>query len=178
MSAVNLEAVSRTIEALLEKSGRSIVYRDRAAGQDLIVSLPGAASPVGLLPAFVVAGETVWREATGAGFALDITRDPEALLGYRLCGIGAGHFATVMLVTMEAMAQIAGPSAIVVNDLNALWSAATIRIEHRVPLVSRPARAAALAISALALLMAGPATAGDMDNQAVIRGCITAARSG
>ena len=36
-------------------------------------------------------------------------------------------------------------------------------------------RAAAFAISALALLTAGPATAGDMDNQAVIRGCITAA---
>ena len=143
MSAVSLEAVSRTIEALLAEAGRSIVYRDRAAGQDLIVSLPGAASPAGLLPAFVVAGETVWREATGAGFALDIVRDPEALLGYRLRGIGAGHFATVMLATMEAMAQIAGPAAIVVNDLNALWSAATIRIEHRVPLAARPGAGAA-----------------------------------
>jgi hypothetical protein len=142
MSAVNLEAVSRTIEALLAEAGRSIVYRDRAAGQDLIVSLPGAASPAGLLPALLVAGEAVWREATGTGFALDIVRDPQALLGYRLCGIGAGHFATVMLATMEAMAQIAGP-AIVVNDLNALWSAATIRIEHRVPLAARPGAGAA-----------------------------------
>jgi hypothetical protein len=48
-----------------------------------------------------------------------------------------------MLATMEAMAQIAGPSAIVVNDLNALWSAATIRIEHRVPLAARPGAGAA-----------------------------------
>jgi hypothetical protein len=143
VSAVNLDAVSRTIEALLTAAGRTIVYRDRAAGRDLGVSLPTAASPAGLLPAFIVAGEALWREATGAGFALDIVRDLEALLGYRLRGIGAGHFATVMLTTMEAVAQIAGPTAIVVNDLNALWSAASVRIEHRMPSVSRPSAGAA-----------------------------------
>ena len=64
--------------------------------------------PACCLP-FVVAGEAVWREATGKGFSLDIVRDPHALLGYRLRGIGAGHFATVMLATMEATAQVAGP---------------------------------------------------------------------
>jgi hypothetical protein len=119
------------MEVLLVQGGRSIVYRDKAGGQDLVVSPLGAASPSGLLPAFVVAGEAVWREATGSGFSLDIVRDPQALLGYRLRGIGAGHFATVMLATMEAAAQAAGPSAIVVNDLNALWSAATDRIERQ-----------------------------------------------
>jgi len=131
VSAVNLETVSRTLKALLVREGRSIVYRDRATGQDLVVSPPSAASPAGLLPAFVVAGEAVWREATGKGFSLDIVRDPQSLLGYRLRGIRAGHFATVMLATMEARAQVAGPSAIVVNELNALWSAATDRIERR-----------------------------------------------
>ena len=131
MSAVNLETVSRTLKALLVREGRSIVYRDRATGQDLVVSPPSAASPAGLLPAFVVAGEAVWREATGKGFSLDIVRNPQALLGYRLRGIGAGHFATVMLATMEATAQVAEPSAIVVNELNTLWSAATDRIERQ-----------------------------------------------
>ena len=131
MSAVSVEWVSRTLEALLAREGRSVVYRDGATGQDLVVSPPSAASPSGLLPAFVVAGEAVWREATGNGFSLDLARDPQALLGYRLRAIGAGHFATVMLATMEATAQVAGPSAIIINDLNALWSAATGRIQHR-----------------------------------------------
>jgi hypothetical protein len=131
VSPVSVESVSRTMETLLARDGRGIVYRDGATGQDLVVSVPGAASPSGLLPAFVVAGEAVWREATGNGFSLDIVRDPQALLGYRLRAIGAGHFATVMLAAMEATAQVAGPSAIIVNDLNALWSAATDRIERQ-----------------------------------------------
>jgi hypothetical protein len=143
VSAVSVESVSRKLEALLAREGRSVVYRDRASGQDLVVSPTGAACPSGLLPAFVVAGEAVWREATGNGFSLDIVRDPQALLGYRLQGIGAGHFATVMLATMEAAAQVAGPSAIVVNELNALWSAATDRIERQTQLSPRAGGGAA-----------------------------------
>jgi hypothetical protein len=137
VSAVNVESVSRTLEALLTGDIRSVVYSDGATGQDLVVSPLSAASPAGLLPVLVVAGEAVWREATGNGFSLDIVPDPQALLGYRLRGIGAGHFATVMLATMEATAQVAGPSAIVVNDLNALWSAATDRIDYRTRPFSR-----------------------------------------
>jgi len=82
-------------------------------------------------------------EATGNGFSLDIVPDPQALLGYRLRRIGAGHFATVMLATMEATAQVAGPKAIVVNDLNALSSAATDRIDHRTRPFSRAGAGAA-----------------------------------
>src|SRR6202008_1466191 len=115
--SVNVDAVSRTMEALLTRDGLSIVYRDWAIGEEFAVSAPSAASPTGLLPAFVVAGEAVWREVTGNGFALDIARDGQALLGFRLPGIGAESFATVMLAAMEAAAQVAGPSAFVVNDL-------------------------------------------------------------
>ncbi len=130
MSAVSVEAVGRTVEALLSREGRDILYRDPATGTNLTITPAIAASPDGLLPAFVVAGEAVWREATGRGFELDIVRDREALLGYRLRGIGAGTFTTVMLATMEATAQVAGPTAIVVNDLHLLWSAATDRFRH------------------------------------------------
>ena len=137
MNAVSVESVSSTLEVLVAREGRSIVYCDRATGHDLIVSPPSAASPSGLLPAFVVAGEAVWREATGNGFSLDIMRDPQALLGYRLRGIGAGHFATVMLATMEAASQVARPSAIIVNELNALWSTATDWIARRPRLTPR-----------------------------------------
>ncbi len=130
MSAVSVEAVGRTVEALLSRQGRDILYRDAASGTNLSITPAVAAAPAGLLPAFVVAGEVVWREATGRGFELDIVRDREALLGYRLRGIGAGTFTTVMLATMEATAQVAGPTAIVVNDLHLLWSAAIDRFRH------------------------------------------------
>ena len=143
MTTISVESVSRTLEALLTRDTRSVVYRDGATGQDLVVSPLSAASPAGLLPAFVVAGEAVWREATGNGFCLDIVPEPQALHGYRLRGIGAGHFATVMLATMEATAQVAGPSAIVVNDLQAVWSAATDRIDHGTRPFSRAGAGAA-----------------------------------
>lgn len=65
MSAVRVETVPRTLEVLLAREARRIVYRDRATGQDLVVSPLSGAFPSGLLPAFVVAGEAVWREATG-----------------------------------------------------------------------------------------------------------------
>jgi len=142
MSAVSVAAIERTMRALLAREARSIVYRDGATGEDLPVTPVSTASAAGLLPALVVAGESVWREATGRGFALDIVRDPEALLGYRLRDIGAGSFTTVMLATMEAMAQVARPGAIVVNDLNALWSAATDLIERRARLAHRAVQGA------------------------------------
>lgn len=142
MTAVNVEIVGRTMAELLAREGRSIVYRDLATGEDLAVTPMTAGSPSGLLPALVVAGEAVWREATGKGFALDIVRDREALLGYRLRGIGAGTLTTLMLATMEATAQVAQPGVIVVNDLNALWSAATDRIEHTERPMPRPATGA------------------------------------
>ena len=130
MSAVDIETVSRVMETLLETEGRPILYHDQATGADLAITPMAASSPCGLLPALVVAGEAVWREATGKGFALDIVRDPEALLGYRLRGIGAGSLTTVMLAAMEATAQVTGSGVIVASDLNAVWSAATDRIER------------------------------------------------
>ncbi len=130
MSGVDIGTVSRVMETLLETEGRPILYRDQATGADLAITPLAASSPSGLLPALVVAGEAVWREATGKGFALDIVRDPEALLGYRLRGIGAGSLTTVMLAAMEATAQVTGSGVVVASDLNAVWSAATDRIEY------------------------------------------------
>ncbi len=66
----------------------------------------------------------VWRDLTGAGFDLDVVRDPKALLGFRVRGIDASSFATVMLATMEAAAQASRAGAIVVNDFNVIWSEA------------------------------------------------------
>ena len=129
-SGVSVEAVSRTMEALLTREGLPVIYHDVATGADLPVSAKNTASPTGLLPALVVAGEAVWREATGTGFGLDIVRDRDAFLGFRLRGIGAGSFTTLMLATMEATAQVTGSGVVVASDLNALWTAATERIEQ------------------------------------------------
>lgn len=137
MSAVNLDAVSRTMRELLVRTGRPIVYRDPADGTRHVMDPETAAVPSGFLPAVLVAGEAVWREATGKGFVLDIARDPEALLGYRLRDIGAGSFSTVMLASMEAINQVARPDAIVLSDLHALWSAAMARM-RRDPVVPAP----------------------------------------
>ena len=130
MSAVDIGTVSRVMETLLETEGMPVLYHDQATGADLAITPMAASSPSGLLPALIVAGEAVWREATGKGFALDIVRDPEALLGYRLRAIGAGSLTTVMLAAMEATAQVTGSGVVVASDLNAVWSAATDRIEH------------------------------------------------
>ena len=129
MSGVDLGPVERTMAALLGRQSREIQYHDRSTGEILVVSADVAASPSGLLPALMVAGEAVWREATGKGFDLDIARDRDALLGYRLRGIRSGNFATVMLATLEATEQAAWRGPLVVNELNAIWSAATARHE-------------------------------------------------
>ena len=138
-SGVSVETVSRTMEALLIREGRPVIYHDIATGADLPVSAKNTASPTGLLPALVVAGEAVWREATGTGFGLDIVRDRDALLGFRLRGIGAGSFTAVMLATMEATAQVTGSGVVVASDLNALWSAATERVEQNARAQARSA---------------------------------------
>jgi hypothetical protein len=127
MSMVDVTAIGRTMQTLLERDGRPLHYEDPATHGTVTLSPLSAASPDGLLPALVVAGEAVWREATGNGFQLEIVHNPDALLGYGLRGIGAGTFTTVMLATMEATSQIARLDAFVINDLHVLWSAASER---------------------------------------------------
>ena len=129
MSGVNLDHVERTMHALVAQSPLPFIYADPANGERLTLSPAELASPAGYLPAIVTAGEAIWREATGNGFALDVTRDPEALLGYRLTSIDAGTFSEVMLSALEALHQAAQPTAIIVSDLNAVWSASVLRAE-------------------------------------------------
>jgi hypothetical protein len=118
------------MQALLAFDRRPIHYYDATTGRDITVDAETAASPAGFLPALIVAGEAVWRDVTGNGFALEIVRDPQSLLGYRLRAIGAGNFSTVILSTMEAIHQVAHPEAIPLNDFGALWSAVSERVER------------------------------------------------
>ncbi len=137
--SVDLDVVQRTMAQLLQNGSNAIHYHDRHSGEVVSITPDAAASASGLLPALLVAGEAVWRDITGKGFDLDIQRDREALLGYRLRGIGAANFATVMLATMEATDRTARNGVIVINHLNAVWSATTAAL---IASGSRPAHGA------------------------------------
>ena len=125
--SIDPSILGRTLEAYLTRAGTPLAFHDRATAQTYAVPFSSARDPAGLLPVFVVAGEAVWREATGKGFALDIRPDLDALLGRRLHAVGAGTFSTVMLSVIEAATQATGPKALLINDLRAHWAAAVER---------------------------------------------------
>lgn len=135
--AVDLPAVGRAVRAWFEDAGTSLLLHDRATGETLAMTAKLAGDPSGLLPVFLAAGEAVWREATGKGFGLRIRRDPAAMLGYRVDGIGGGTFAAVLLSTMEAVVQAQEGQAqgeqtgrLLVNGLfGAVWQAVLDRSE-------------------------------------------------
>ena len=61
----DLELVSRTLETLIERSGRQVVLLDRPAGVTRPVSAELASDPRGLLPVFLVV--TLGASATALG---------------------------------------------------------------------------------------------------------------
>ena len=146
-AAVNLTMVGRALETVLADAGVSLLLRDKATGEVLAPPVEVAGHAHGLLPVFLVAGEAVWREATGKRFGLHIRRDAAALLGYRVEAVGVGTFAEVMLATMEAVEQAGQegqasgqPGQLLVNDLyGAVWQAARDRADQAAPSPSHPA---------------------------------------
>lgn len=139
---VDLAAVGRAVRTWFEDAGTALLLHDRATGETLPVTAKLAGDPSGLLPVFLVAGDAVWREATGKAFLLGIRRDPAALLGYRVDGIGNGTFCTVMLSMMEAVAQAQDgqPDRLLLNDLlGAVWQAVLDRTEPARPIDAAPA---------------------------------------
>ncbi|MDQ2804616.1 MAG: hypothetical protein M3Y41_18755 [Pseudomonadota bacterium] len=125
---VDLTLVSRTLQRLLEQSGRAIFYDCRASRQTIAYAPDSAAAPTGLLPAFLTAGDAVWREATGKSLGAEIVTDPKTVLGFTVRGIHAGTFATVMLSVVEAIEQAAQPQMLLVNELARVWQHAEDRI--------------------------------------------------
>jgi hypothetical protein len=140
--SVRLDIIERTLEAILTKIGKPVIVFDQATGKDESTTPAVAAARDGLLPVFLVAGEAVWREATGRGFGLELAPDRQALLGYRVARVGDGSFSTLMLSVMEATSQAEGPRAIHVNELGALWRDAMQRIEWARHVERQPAAAA------------------------------------
>ena len=132
----DLELVSRTLEALIEQSGRQVVLLDRPAGITRPVSAELASDPVGLLPVFLVAADTVWRDATGRGLGIRLVCDPRSLFGHRAVEAG-GPFSLVMLSMMEAIEQVALSDEIPVEQLRQQWQATTERLDEAATLAAR-----------------------------------------
>ncbi len=138
---VDVAKVSAVLEALLKENGKPVCIADLQTGEVQSVSPELAASPSGLLPMFLAAGDTVWREATGRRLAITQVPDPEALLGLRTDGIAPGPVAPVMLSMMEAIAQAERPDMLLVNDMNRNWRLATERMRRAKPLAASPSNA-------------------------------------
>ena len=134
----DLELVSRTLEALIDRSGRQVLLLDRPAGVTRPVSAELASDPRGLLPVFLVAADTVWRDATGRGLGVRLVRDPQSLFGHRAMEAG-GPFSLVMLSMMEAIEQVALPGEIPVEQLRQQWEATAERFDEAAALAARPA---------------------------------------
>jgi hypothetical protein len=80
---------------------------------------------------FLVAGEAIWRDATGRGFELKLKRDLGALMSWRIEAIRAEGFSAVLLSVMEAIAMVTRPDGVMVLDLARVFDEATARAEAR-----------------------------------------------
>ncbi len=122
VSRVELADVSRIFEQLLRRHGKPYVFRDAVSGLDLPLEWDEVASPKGLLPAFLIAADSVWLRATGNGFALDVVEQPGSLLGYVVSKVAGGSFSSLMLSMMEVQHQLDtdGPS-LFGNGLLEIW---------------------------------------------------------
>lgn len=127
---IDLEQVSVVLQALLRDSGKPVVIADLQTSEMQNVSLELAASPSGLLPLFLAAGDTVWREATGRRLGITQVADPQALLGQRTASIAPGPVVPVMLSMLEAITQAERPDMLLVNDMAQQWKAATERMRR------------------------------------------------
>ncbi|GEM_PF-1057058 len=127
---IDLGRVSAVLETLLRDSGKPVCITDLTTGEIQPVTPELAASPHGLLPLFLAAGDTVWRQATGRRLGITQVDDPQSLLGVRTESIGAGPVTPVLLSVMEAIAQAERQDMLLVNDMSRNWAAATDRMRR------------------------------------------------
>jgi len=123
--------VSRVLRALLIEADREILVEDGPRGDLVGIPFDAAAAEDGLLPAFLVAGEAIWRDLTGRGFELTLKRDLGALMSWRIEAIRAEGFSAVLLSVMEAIATVARHDGVMVLDLARVFDEATACAEAR-----------------------------------------------
>lgn len=121
-AGVDIALVSRVFEAMLCQHDKPILYHDRSVGQDVALSHDETASALGLLPAFLLAGEAVWSQTTGNGFGLDIVEDKDSIFGYAVRAVRGGSLSAVMLSMLDVLLRIdTGDATIYANELNRSW---------------------------------------------------------
>ena len=130
---LDLEQVGLTLQALIEQSGREVTTLDQATDVIVTISTELAADASGMLPMFVLAAETVWRDATGKGFSVALQPDEHALLGHRLEAVGGVPFSAVMLSMMEAIEQVASPRVLPCQEMLDRWHETTERLTQDAP---------------------------------------------
>jgi hypothetical protein len=131
LKTVDVAYVSQVVRVLLDEAGREVFVEDRPH-QDLVpIPFDAAAAEDGLLPAFLVAGEAIWRDVTGRGFDLKLEQDLVALLSWRIEAIAAESFSCVLLSVMEAIAQVDRPNGVMALDLARVCDEAAARTEAR-----------------------------------------------
>jgi len=75
------------MQACLEQTSLQVKLLDRTTGEELLISPEIASAPDGLLPVFLAAADTVWRDATSHDLGIKLQKDPKSLLGYRVHAI-------------------------------------------------------------------------------------------
>ena len=124
---IDIEWISKVVKQLVE-AGPPVMVRDTVADRNVPVSADVAAAPDGFLPLLLACGDTVWLEATGRSLGIDLARDPQTVLGFRVDGAAAGPVAPLLLSVMHAMAEVARPDMLLINDLQGPWQAAQERL--------------------------------------------------
>ncbi|MGC9271451.1 hypothetical protein [Acidiphilium sp.] len=127
-AALDLTRVSRVLEAVLDRDSRPVMLRSMASWQLHRVPTHVAAAPAGLLPAFLVAGDALLREATGKGVETDLQPERVSLLGYRVASVRHQRFSDVMLAMMEATDQIARNGRLMADDLKLVFELSQTRL--------------------------------------------------
>jgi hypothetical protein len=113
-----MKQVSRVLEQLLRDDGRPVMLRDLDSWKLCEVPPHVAAMPDGLLPAVLVAAESIWRGATGKGFQVDLARDGDSVLGWRVNAVSGVSFAGLMLSAMEGLSQVSRAEGFMSHELS------------------------------------------------------------
>ncbi|MDD2859489.1 MAG: hypothetical protein PHT60_15030 [Acidiphilium sp.] len=127
--------VGRVFETVLQRDSRPLMLRGLSSWRLHRIPAHVAASPGGLLPAFLTAGDALLREATGQGIETALTPDRQALLGYRVERVAGTRFTDVMLAMIEAVDQIDRGGRLMADDLTLV----TALSRSRTTLLAAPA---------------------------------------
>jgi hypothetical protein len=114
---LDVEAVGALLVRLIERENIPVTIEERGGPSVVILPVTVGARD-GLLPVLLVVGEAVWREASGQRFGLEIERDPQALLGFRVDGAGEVPMTVAMLSILDAIERARGPEPTLrINEL-------------------------------------------------------------